>query len=300
VRSSASPLAALALAIAASAAEPPRFFVAGDGRLALTNAHTGATADVRYREAGGRYVPEGLRRLRQVFAREPGVDGKMAVRLVEVLSRVHGLDGGRPLVVVSGYRTATFNEALRAAGAKAAAGSLHTEGLAADVAFPRDRLAKVWLAVRALGCCGAGHYAKDGFLHLDVGRPRFWEAGTSRVEENLSAGNARLFARTEYDRYAEGEPIVVTLHAMTAPPVRIAPSARLVPDGPGDGTAVRVESDAERDGGCLVAGESGAAVRVAGTPAGARGRVVLTTCAPRGERTPATVETNPIEVGPAP
>src|SRR3989449_9135716 len=84
------------------------------------------------------------------------------------------------------------------------------------------------MKVRALDCCGAGYYAKEGFLHLDVGQPRFWEPATSRVEENLSAGNARLFARTEFDRYAKGEEIVVTLHAMTVPPVRVGREARVV------------------------------------------------------------------------
>jgi uncharacterized protein YcbK (DUF882 family) len=298
VRSSASALAALALAAAAGAAEPARFFVAGDGRLALANAHTGVTADVRYRDADGRYPPDALRRLRQVFAREPGVDGPMALRLVEVLSRLQAMAGGRPLALVSGYRSAAFNEKRRAEGAKAAAGSLHTEGLAADVAFPRSRLAKLWLGVRALDCCGAGYYAKDGFLHVDVGRPRFWEAGTSRVEDNLSAGNARLFARTEYDRYAEGEAVVVTLHAMTRPPVRLAPTARFAPAGPGHDAVLRVEGEGEPDDGCLVVREAGGAVRIAGVAPGVRGRIVLATCPPRAERTPERVETNPIEVEP--
>ena len=180
MRSSASALAALLIASGAVAAEP-RFFVAGDGRLTMTNAHTGATADVRYRDADGHYSAEALRRLAQVFAREPG-DARMSLRLVELLSRLQGMSGGTPLAVVSGYRTPAFNDALRAEGGKAAAASLHTEGLAADVAFPPARVAKLWLALRALDCCGAGAYPKEGFLHVDVGRPRFWEATTSRVD----------------------------------------------------------------------------------------------------------------------
>jgi uncharacterized protein YcbK (DUF882 family) len=306
VRSSASALGvlvALAQVVLAGAAEPARFFVAGDGRLAITNAHTGATADVRYRDAAGHYPPEALRRLRQVFAREPGADGPIPLRLVELLSRLQALAGGAPLSVVSGYRSPAFNEKLRAEGGRAAAASLHTEGLAADVAFPPPRLAKLWLAIRGLDCCGAGYYAKEGFLHVDVGRPRFWEAGTSRVDENLSAGNARLFARTEYDRYAAGEPVVVTLHALTVPPVRLATEARFEPDGNGESLALRVESDGGTDDGCAVVGESGAAVRVALRTAASslvRGRILFDTCAPRSERTPERVATNAIEVRPAP
>src|SRR2546425_12657405 len=96
---------------------------------------------------------------------------------------------------------------------RAAGGSLHTEGLAADVAFPRAVLRPLWMKVRALDCCGAGYYAKDGFLHIDVGQPRFWEPSTSRVEENLSAGNAGLFGGAEFDRYAEGGEVMGARHA---------------------------------------------------------------------------------------
>src|SRR2546426_12666062 len=113
---------------------------------------------------------------------------------------------------------------------RAAGGSLHTEGLAADVAFPRAVLRPLWMKVRALDCCGAGYYAKDGFLHIDVGKPRFWEPSTARVEENLSAGSARVVGRTEFDRDAVGEEIAVTLHAMTGPPCRGAAQARLGPE----------------------------------------------------------------------
>jgi len=37
-------------------------------------------------------------------------------------------------------------------------------------------------------------------VHVDVGKPRFWEAATSRADEDLSGGNARVFARTDFDR----------------------------------------------------------------------------------------------------
>ena len=139
---------------------------------------------------------------------------------------------------------------------------MHTEGLAADLAFPRPQLPKLWHQVRDLDCCGAGYYAKEGFLHIDVGRPRFWDATTSRVDENLSAGNARMFARTEFDRYVGGEPITVTLHALTVPPVRVARVAKLLGDGGGQ-RDLRVEGEGE---GCLEAASTGARFRVSEAP----------------------------------
>ena len=281
-------LAALLLAASAWAAPPPRFFVAGDGQLALVNTHTGARVAARYRRADGSYDAGTVERIRRVFG------GEASLRLIEVLSHLQRLAGGRPLTLVSGYRSPEYNEQLREQGAKAAAGSLHTEGLAADVAFPRPLLRGLWRKVRALDCCGAGYYARQGFLHVDVGQPRFWEAATSRVDENLSAGNARLFARTEFDRFTRGEAITVTLHALTAPPVKIARVARF--GGDEDARVTLEGSELREVDGCLEAARSGASVRVAGAPAARRGRLLLVICEPRPERTPATVETNPVEI----
>jgi uncharacterized protein YcbK (DUF882 family) len=282
-----------AVAVAATLAGP-RFFLAGDGQLALVNAHTGDQATVTYRRADGSYDPEALRKIRRVMRSRDGGEGEIALRLVELLGHVYRLRGAQPLRIQSGYRSPTYNEGLRAKGRKAAGGSLHTEGLAADVAFPAKELRPLWMKIRGLECCGAGYYRSSGFLHLDVGKPRFWEPATSKVEENLSAGNARLFARTEYDRYGVDEPIVVTLHALTAPPVLVSKEAMLV-DGERE-RPVRVEIGPGELDGCLEVPERGLALRVTATSAVERGRLVLRTCSPRVERTPETVETNPIEV----
>jgi len=276
------------------ASAPPRFFIMGDGTLALVNAHSGAQATVTYRRADGTYDPEALAQIRRVMRSRDGGEGEISLRLVELLAHVYAERGHQPLRIQSGYRSPDYNEAIRARGAKAAGGSLHTEGLAADVALPAKELRPLWLEIRKLECCGAGYYQKNGFLHLDVGQPRFWEPQTSKVEENLSAGNARLFARTEYDRYAKGETIVVALHALTLPPVLVAKDAVLSTDGREQ--AVHVESSLPEEHGCFAVDERGVHLRVTGVPAPARGMLVLKTCEPRVERTPATIETNAIDV----
>lgn len=284
---------AAAVALGAALAEP-RFFLAGDGRLALENVHTGERATVTYRHADATYDPAALAAVRRVMRSRDGTEGEIALRLVELLGHVYGLAGARPLRIQSGYRSPAYNEGLRAKGRKAAGGSLHTEGLAADVAFPAKELRPLWLRIRALECCGVGYYQASGFLHLDVGRARFWEPATSKVDENLSAGNGRIFARTEYDRYVAGKPIAVTLHGLTAPPVLIATEAALV-DGERRRPVAVAAATALRDG-CLVVDERGLRLRVTDAPAAARGRIELRTCPPRVEQTPDAIETNPIEV----
>ncbi len=283
---------AFVLLVAASTAlaAPPRFFVMGDGRLALVNAHTDERADVVYRRRDGTYDRDALARLNHLVRSQGDArETELALRLVEVLSWVEKSAGGKPLVVLSGYRSPAYNQSLKDQGRAVAGGSMHTEGLASDLAIPRPQLLAMWHRIRDLDCCGAGYYAKEGFLHVDVGRPRFWEATTSRVDENLSAGNARVFARTEFDRYAPGETMNVRVHALTVPPIRVAREGRLGEE------PVRVDADLPDRDGCWELGESGARLRVPDAPA-AGGTLVLRTCEPRAELTPDRIESNRVEI----
>lgn len=271
----------------AARAATPRFFLAGDGTLAVVNLHTDERADVRYRRADGTYDDDAFASLRHVFrSRGDGKTGPLTPRFVELLGHLYADTGRRPLRILSGYRSPAYNAAIRAGGAKAASASLHTEGMAADIAFPASELRPLWLRIRALGCCGAGYYAENGFLHVDVGEPRFWEPATSGVEKNLSAENARLFARTDFDLYDAGDRQIVRLHALTLPPVRfhtaIEPGGRI--------TAPEPSAD-----GCV---EADAATRlvIEGVPPGERVRLALVPCEPRPGRTPERIRTNPVTV----
>ena len=288
-------LSAVALVTVAVAAEP-RFFVAGDGTLEIVSRATGERAAVRYREADGNYDYTAIDAVRRIMrSKGGGEQGDITPRFVELLSYVQ-IHSGRPLLLLSGYRSPAYNIGLRRRGVRAANGSMHTEGLAADLAFPRDDLLPLWLHVRSLDCCGAGYYENQGFLHLDVGKPRYWEAATSRTDEDLSGGNARLFAQTDYDRYTGGEMIMVRLHGVTAPPVQLQRAARFVRDGgAGAGAALTLTEVGRPDArdGCIVA-DAATRLLVQGAPRSDRGHIVLATCEPRVERTPAQIETNPV------
>src|SRR5262249_28351902 len=221
-------------AAAVAAAAEPRFFVAGDGTLDIASKHLGERVTVRYRRDDGTYDYDALGRIRHLLrCRGDGYEAELTPRFVELLGYLN-LRSGRPLVLLSGFRSPSYNDGVRRRGLPASRDSLHTEGIAADLAFPRDLLEPLWLGVRDLGCCGAGYYAREGFLHVDVGLPRYWEPSTSRVDEDLSGGNARIFARTDFDRYVPGEMMLVRFHAVTLPPVRIERTARLVAHGDGN------------------------------------------------------------------
>jgi uncharacterized protein YcbK (DUF882 family) len=295
-------LAAMAVAVAwplgtawAQPAEPAeaRFFLAGRGVLAVHNAHTGERVRVTYRLIDGTYEPGAFSQLQRVFrSRGDGREGTLEPRFVEVLGWLYDATDRRPLQLLSGYRSPEYNDTIRERGAKAASASLHTEGMAADFAFPRAGLKDLWLRLRDLDCCGVGFYEKGGFMHVDVGPPRFWEEATSGVDKNLSAENARLFGRTDFDRYAPGDAAVVSLHSMTLPPVRLRAAVAVE----GAEATARIAEPAPDADGCV---ETDARTRLLITdlPATTKAALLLTPC-DRPGATPETIRTNPIAVTP--
>lgn len=301
-------LCAIALLATGVAADPgPRFFFAGDGRLSLRDAHGSGALDVRFRRADGSYDQAALSRIRR-FLRSRGdrKESDIALRTIEILDFVESHFRPRRIKVVSGYRSPAYNDRLRAGGALAAQASLHTQGLAVDVMLEGVKLQPAWDELRELKVGGVGLYEKQHFLHLDSGPPRFWEPETSKVGENLSAGNARVFARTEFDLYTSASLVggMVELHSVTALPLRIEPVARLI----GQDVAVTLTPQAGlvRDpDGCLRVDEREPRVRAAiesirgDRVAIGRYRLGVATCSPRIESTPETIESNEIEIGAA-
>ena len=139
---------------------PPRWFYReGDGQLTLKNAHTGKEATLQYKTPEGKYdFP--AKPINQVFAlsskksKAAGIDS----RLIALLDALQDHFGEERLLIISGYRAPEYNEGLRKQGKTAAKASLHMEGMAADVIFPKSSAKKVWNYVRGLDCCGAGYY----------------------------------------------------------------------------------------------------------------------------------------------
>jgi uncharacterized protein YcbK (DUF882 family) len=289
-------MAFLTLAAVSPAHAGSRFFFSGDGEIAIDHAYFQQRVDLRYRSADGNYDPVALERIEHLFrSREDGAIGSISLRLIELLDFLQDRFHPQRLVLVSGYRSPEFNQNLRQRGRLVAENSLHTQGLAADVQFAGLDLRKLWGDVRDLHTGGVGLYEKEGFLHIDVGPPRFWEPETSRVGENLSRGNARLFARTDFDRYDDLKGAVVQLYNVTALPLRVRSEAHL---GTQSLPLVPVGIVATLVDGCYVIDEPAKAyaLRVAASlPAPSkRESIALETCTPRIDATPAQVLTNPI------
>lgn len=87
---------------------------------------------------------------------------RLSQELVARLQRLRDLVG-KPVQVLSGYRTPEHNATVRGVAA-----SFHVQGLAADVTWEGFEIeAAVKLAEQA-GFDGIGRYAKKGFVHVDV------------------------------------------------------------------------------------------------------------------------------------
>lgn len=291
---------------ASRTSNPLRFFFAGTGRLDLEHAHFGERLRVRYRNDDGSYDTSACEQIERFFrSRTDGRTQRIPLRLIELLAYLQNRYRAHPMVLLSGYRSPEFNDALGAQGQAVALASLHTQGLAADIALPTVDLRKLWLRLRAEKVGGIGLYQRQRFLHVDIGPPRFWEETTSRVSENLSAGNARIFARTDFDRYRSLTGSRISLHSVTALPVRVAPVVHAdLPNGTLEAAIVPVTAGIVFEDGCWVIREPRPwyefevhnAEPFAAVPKGHRFAIHVLTCEPRVERTPPHVVTNAIEL----
>jgi uncharacterized protein YcbK (DUF882 family) len=76
--------------------------------------------------------------------------------------------------VVSGYRSPETNAFLRMTSRGIAKNSLHTDGKAIDIRLPGYELKTVQRAALDLQVGGVGYYPDSDFVHVDVGRVRYW------------------------------------------------------------------------------------------------------------------------------
>jgi uncharacterized protein YcbK (DUF882 family) len=76
--------------------------------------------------------------------------------------------------IVSGFRHPKYNLMLRKHGHQVARDSQHTHGNAVDFYLPGIDIHELhaWAVAQKLG--GVGLYLQSGFVHMDVGRVRYW------------------------------------------------------------------------------------------------------------------------------
>jgi uncharacterized protein YcbK (DUF882 family) len=156
---------------------PARGWAAGPATrsLAFRNLHTGEFVRATY-WAAGQYVREGLRQIDWLLRdHRNNLVHAIDRRLLRLLDELHdGLDTAEPFEVISGYRSPETNARLVATSTGVSPGSLHVAGMAIDIRVPGRPLPAVREAAKALRAGGVGYYPDSNFVHVDVGRVRYW------------------------------------------------------------------------------------------------------------------------------
>jgi uncharacterized protein YcbK (DUF882 family) len=84
------------------------------------------------------------------------------------------LEARQPFDLISGYRSPRTNAFLCESGRGVARHSLHIQGKAADIGIPGIELSLVRDVATSLKRGGVGYYPSSNFVHVDVGRVRYW------------------------------------------------------------------------------------------------------------------------------
>ena len=151
--------------------------VQGARTLRLYNIHTGEQERCTYWE-NGHYIDSELHRLDLLLRDHRNGDVNAIQR--SLYDRIYALQAnlnpGKPVYIISGYRSPESNNALRNSSNGVAKRSLHMEGRAVDIRIPGVSHKDLHKAALALREGGVGYYPSSGFIHLDTGRTRRWTA----------------------------------------------------------------------------------------------------------------------------
>ena len=144
-------------------------------RLKFYNLHTGEQLDVVYHE-NGRYVAQALAEINHILRdfRANAVKPIHPSLLDLVVAIRRQLHTDAEVAVISGYRTPQTNAMLAAHSEGVAHHSLHMDGMALDWRVPGRTLEQLHRAALAMRGGGVGYYPRSDFVHVDVGRVRYW------------------------------------------------------------------------------------------------------------------------------
>jgi uncharacterized protein YcbK (DUF882 family) len=229
-----------------AAVSKDRFFLMGSGVLSLENLRNNREARVELLTGTGQINESALDEVDRVFGFPTVAKGEhISPRLLFMLSYFADLVApGQKISIESAYRSAEYNEQIRKQGANAASTSTHMDGMALDFWIEGVNGKKLWETIRAMNCCGVGHYG-GRTIHLDDGRPRFWEAATSGTRTTEPDYNRHIYLSTLYDRYAPKENLRLSLSGISTFGFGVRSTAELFQVGNPSATAVRIPLQAD-------------------------------------------------------
>lgn len=141
--------------------------------LRLFNVHTGERLHTRY-WLHGKYNQSEIGRIQYLLrCHYTNMVKSINIKVIDLLCDVKNrLAPGSEINIISGYRSAEYNEHLRSIGRHVADNSFHLTGLAIDFAIPGVTTEELSKAALQLQAGGVGLY--PDFVHIDVGPVRHW------------------------------------------------------------------------------------------------------------------------------
>ncbi|HET6515764.1 MAG TPA: DUF882 domain-containing protein [Thermodesulfovibrionales bacterium] len=143
--------------------------------LSFYNTHTGENLKTVY-WSDGTYVPQGLADVNAILRdHRTGEVKEIDTDLLDLLFNLKEKMGSAgPFHIISGYRSPETNAFLNMISKGVVKNSLHIQGKAIDIRLPGRELKTLQRAALDLRRGGVGYYPGSDFVHVDVGRFRFW------------------------------------------------------------------------------------------------------------------------------
>ena len=171
----------LGLVVTGAVLNPFSAIAASDSRsnplknLAFYNTHTNEQLHVCY-SRNGKYDIKALSKINHILRDHRSGEVKaIDTQLLELLHALsHKTNPQEPFHVISGYRSPATNKKLRKNSKSVASRSLHMQGKAIDIRIPGFRTRQLRNVARKMKLGGVGYYPKSNFVHVDIGRVRYW------------------------------------------------------------------------------------------------------------------------------
>jgi uncharacterized protein YcbK (DUF882 family) len=143
--------------------------------LSFYNTHTDENLKVVYFERGT-YTPQALSDINKILRDfRTGEVKEIDTNLLDLLFFLQQkLESTGAFHVISGYRSPETNSLLSSMSKGVAGNSLHLNGKAIDIRLPGYDLKTLQRTAIELKKGGVGYYASSDFIHVDVGRIRYW------------------------------------------------------------------------------------------------------------------------------
>ncbi|MDT8282978.1 MAG: DUF882 domain-containing protein [Gammaproteobacteria bacterium] len=146
-----------------------------DRELSFYNTHTGEKLSATF-WSDGNYQDDAVKEISWILRDHrtntaSSIDCKVMDLLCQLQAKV---EYQGEIHVISGYRSPASNAMLNKKSSGVAKRSYHMLGQAIDIRLPGFDTAELHRAAKSLKVGGVGYYAKSDFVHLDVGRVRYW------------------------------------------------------------------------------------------------------------------------------